>query len=342
MNTHDYFEVAVAEVIQKTPDAISISFDIPLELQGLFSYQSGQFVTLRVSVAGKIRHRCYSLCSAPGLDARPTIAIKRVDGGLVSNMLCSDVAAGTRLSVQPPAGHFVPPRFDGDFVLAAGGSGITPILSIIKSALAHGSGKIFLIYANRDEKSVIFSDDIIQLMNAHPDRFTAYHWLESVQGLPATVNLAALLSGWSDAQMFICGPAPFMEAASRAGEAAGLADDRIHLEKFVSLPDEPDDDDATAASGTAMASELTVSLDGKEHRVQWSAGKKLLDAMLDAGLDAPYSCKVGGCSACMCRVLEGCVTMGESLILSQQERDEGWTLACQAVAASPTVHIEIL
>lgn len=343
MNKHDYFEIPVIEVIQQTDDSVSIAFDIPAELSDLFKYRPGQFVTLRISSEGKFRHRCYSLCSAPGIDALPAIAVKRVEGGLISNHICSTVKPGQTLLVQPPAGQFVlPDNIDGNFVLAAGGSGITPILSILKFILASNKGRILLIYANRDEKSVIFSKEIRELLTAHPDRLTVCHWLESMQGLPSARHLAELMRGWSEAQLFICGPAPFMTATTQAGKSVGIAHGDIHTEKFVSLPDEdgnvvPID----VLGGNSTPTALIVSIDGEERAIDWQPGQKLLDTMLEAGLDAPYSCRVGGCSACMCRVVEGKVATSNNLILTDEEVAEGWVLACQAIAVSAKVHVEI-
>ncbi|MCZ4344064.1 FAD-binding oxidoreductase [Sphingomonadaceae bacterium G21617-S1] len=156
MHSHGYYEIPVANVIDETDSAISIELDIPAELESTFHYRPGQFLTVRLAIQGKYRHRCYSLCTASGVDKKPKITVKRVEGGLVSNQICSNLSAGEKILLQPPAGHFGPKSLDGDFLLFAGGSGITPILSIIKAALAHGSGKIGLIYANQNERSVIF------------------------------------------------------------------------------------------------------------------------------------------------------------------------------------------
>lgn len=342
MHSHDYFQIPIAEVVQETDSAVSLILDVPAALADTFQYKPGQFLTLRVPIDGKMRQRCYSLASAPGIDARHKVAIKRVDGGLVSNHVCSSLKAGDLIEVQPPAGLFVPHSLDTDFLLFAGGSGVTPVLSILKAALSHGRGHVTLLYANRDEQSVIFKNEIAALSAAHPERLTVLHWLESLQGLPTVAQIAGLVRPWAGAESFICGPEPFMNGVSSALHSLGVDEARIHLERFVSLPDEDVAEAAAAAMAeTSVDSQLTVSIDGGEHQLAWSHNAKMLDAMIEAGIDAPYSCRVGGCSACMCKVLSGKVRMAANLVLDDNEIAEGWVLACQAFPETDQVSIEI-
>lgn len=343
MHNHDYFGIPVKDVVQETDSAISLVFDVPGALAEIFRYRPGQFLTLRVLLDGKYRHRCYSLASAPELDAHHKVTIKRVDQGLVSNELCSNVSVGQVLQVQPPAGAFGPAELDQDFLLLAGGSGITPVLSILKAAIAAGKGHIALIYANRDEASVIFRDELNALSRKHPERLTIIHWLETVQGLPTNDRLAGILKPFAARDAFICGPAPFMDSAVDALGAIGLPRDRIHLERFVSLPDEEPDELRPAGQPleeSQAVTRLTVRLDGAEHEIDWSPQQKMLDAIIAAGIDAPYSCRVGGCSACMCRVTQGEVTMATNLVLDERDLSEGWVLACQGQTRSAEVHCE--
>ncbi|MGE0776513.1 MAG: 2Fe-2S iron-sulfur cluster-binding protein [Sphingomonadaceae bacterium] len=342
MHSHEYFQIPIAEVVQETDSAVSLILDVPSSLADTFQYKPGQFLTLRVPIDGKMRQRCYSLASAPGIDTRHKIAIKRVEGGMVSNHVCSSLKAGDLVEVQPPAGLFVPASLDTDFLLFAGGSGITPVLSILKAALSHGRGHVTLLYANRDEQSVIFRNEIAALSTAHPERLTVLHWLESLQGLPTVAQIAGLVRPWSNAQAFICGPEPFMAGVSSALQALGVDDKCVHLERFVSLPDEDVADAAVAAMAEqSVDSELKVSIDGGEHVIAWSRNVKMLDAMLEAGIDAPYSCRVGGCSACMCKVLSGRVRMAANLVLDDNEIAEGWVLGCQSFPETDHVSIEI-
>jgi 3-ketosteroid 9alpha-monooxygenase subunit B len=339
MHSHAFFTVPVSDVVAETRDAVSLVLDVPEDLQETFRYAPGQFLTVRLAIGGKFRHRCYSLSSAPGRGEKHKITIKRVEGGLVSNQLCAEVRAGATILVQPPAGHFVPATLDTDLLLFGAGSGITPVLSILKTALAEGTGRITLFYANRDEQSVIFRDELAQLSATWPERLTVLHWLETVQGLPSAAQIAPLVRPWADAEVFICGPEPFMIGVTSALGSLGVADTRIHLERFVSLPDEDTAVAEPVAAGPAASVEVLI--DGETHRLDWPRSTKLLDVMLSAGLDAPYSCRVGGCSACMCRVRAGKVHMATNLVLDERDLSEGWVLACQALPDTDDVGIEI-
>ena len=183
-------------------------------------YAPGQFLTLRVPSdrTGSVA-RCYSLCSSPFTDDALTVTVKRTADGYASNWLCDHAQAGMRIHVLAPSGNFVPKTLDDDFLLLAAGSGITPIMSICKSALSEGSGQVTLLYANRDERSVIFADALRELAAKYPDRLTVVHWLESLQGLPSATALAKLAAPFTDRPAFICGPGPFMDASRQALEA---------------------------------------------------------------------------------------------------------------------------
>ena len=337
MHDHDFHPVTVVEVREETSDAVSIALDVPEPLRAAFAYQPGQFLTVRRTVDGKMRLRCYSLCSSPAVDEPLRIAVKRVAAGLVSNALCAELRPGDLLEVQPPAGHFTPRTLEGDLLLFAGGSGITPILSILRTALLAGIGRVVLVYANRDERSVIFGDRLVALAAQHPARLTVLHWLESVQGLPSAAALAALVQPWQQTESYICGPAPFMDVVTKALASLGVPTERVHLERFVSLPDEAPP--PPVATGPSAA--LDGVIDGQRTTLEWRRGEKMLDTMLAAGIDAPYSCRVGGCSACMCRVTAGEVRMAANQVLSPGEIADGWVLACQSYPVSDAVSVEI-
>lgn len=338
MHDHDFHSLTILDVVPETPDSVSIALDVPVSLRTIFAYTSGQFLTVRRLVEGKMRLRCYSLCSSPHDDALLRIAVKRVPGGLVSSALCAELRPGDVLEVQPPAGMFTPASLQADFLLFAGGSGITPILSILKAALGRGSGRIALIYANRDETAVIFRDTLNALVTAHSERLVVLHWIESVQGLPDAAKLAALARPWCAAESFICGPEPFMNAVGDALAGLGVPDERVHFERFLSLPDEPPPP-PLVNDGPEVA--LNVLIDYERHALQWSRNETLLATMLAAGLDPPYSCRVGGCSACMCRVTQGDVTMAANQVLDASEIGHGWVLACQSYPASDAVSVEV-
>ncbi len=335
----DVVSVRVAEVIRETADAYS------LVLEGGFSYRPGQFLTVRIpdgdgsagdGSAGVAR--CYSLCSSPDVGDRPQITVKRIADGHGSNWICDHVTAGTTLDVLPPAGTFTPRSFDHDMLLFAGGSGITPVMSIIKSTLARGTGKLVLLYANRDESSVIFASTLRQLATEHPERLVVVHWLESVQGLPSVTALRTLATPFVEYDAFVCGPGPFMDAVTHALRSLGVPRPRIFIEHFVSLADNPFDTPVAAAPSGETAT-VSGDLDGQAFTLEWPTNRKLLDVMLDAGLDAPYSCRQGVCSACACRLLDGEVKMLNNEVLEEEDLADGYILACQSLPLTDTARI---
>jgi 3-ketosteroid 9alpha-monooxygenase subunit B len=341
-----YQALRVSAVIEETHDAKSFVFEVPAELAQDFRYRPGQFLTLRLPVAGRHVPRCYSMSSAPAVDSAPRVTVKRVHQGRGSNWLCDRLKVGDSVEVMTPAGVFTPRSLDGDFLLLGGGSGITPVFSILRSALLQGRGRIALLYANRDERSVIFRDELQALAAAHPARLQVIHWLDSVQGVPSVAQLAELAKPFRAAQAFICGPAPFMDAALSALQAIEMAPEQIHVERFVSLPDEEDAAalNATAATAAPAASvdeaELEISLDGAVHKIHCGGGQTLLDAALAAGLKAPHSCQAGLCASCMCQVVEGSVHLRHNEVLDKKDLAKSWTLACQAVPTSLRLRIK--
>lgn len=334
----NYIALRVAQVIEETADARSLVFEVPLSLAEAFRYRPGQFLTLRVPHGDGWLPRCYSLSSTPLLDEPLRVTIKRVADGRASNWLCGQLRAGDSLEVMPPAGVFVPKRFDSDLLLFGGGSGITPVLSILRSALLAGTGRILLIYANRDEASVIFRDELRKLASAHPARLQVVHWLDSIQGIPSAEQLAELARPFVRAEAFICGPGPFMDTAVSALKALGMPGPSIHVERFVSLPGEGEIQ-PLAASAAASAAAVTVELDGEHHQLECEAGETLLAAMERAGLKPPSACRVGGCASCMCTLEKGQVELLVNDALDASELDEGWILTCQAVPTSDQLHI---
>jgi 3-ketosteroid 9alpha-monooxygenase subunit B len=335
-------ELQVADVVKETDDARSLVFtvpegaDIPAEK---LRYAPGQFLTLRVpSDRTGCVARCYSLCSSPHTGDPLTVTVKRTDGGYASHWLCDNAHVGMRIHALAPSGNFVPKTLDTDFLLLAAGSGITPMMSICKSALAEGSGKVVMIYANRDENSVIFGGALRELAAKYPDRLSVVHWLESVQGLPSVAALSTLAAPYAGHDAYICGPGPFMAAAEQAMKSAGA--DRIHIEVFKSLESDPfatvviEEDDSDEGPATAV-----VTLDGTTHEVRWPRNAKLLDVLLDTGLDAPFSCREGHCGACAVLKKSGDVEMEVNDVLEQQDLDEGLILGCQARPRSDSVEV---
>ncbi len=347
------YSARVVEVIPETDDAHSVVLEVAEA--DTFTYKPGQFLTVAVPSdrTGTVA-RCYSLSSAPHETDLLKITVKRTVEGYGSNWICDNIEQGHELRVLPPSGIFTPADLDADFLLFAGGSGITPVISIAKSALALGSGKVVLLYANRDERSVIFAGELTELAEKHPDRFVVVHWLESVQGLPTPEHMRAFAEHFASHDAFVCGPGPFMSGVVQALKELGFPRERRHQEKFVSLGGNPfgdqvedttaeageDDEPAAEATGRTTPATLVGSLDGQAFEFDdWPADRPILDHLLDKGLQAPYSCREGQCSACACRILEGEVRMLHNEVLDEEDLADGIRLACQSLPVTDSVKI---
>ena len=354
------YVLPVAEVVRETDDAVSVVFDVPDEYADAFAHAPGQFLTLGIpSDRTGLVARCYSINNPPGEPLQVTV--KRTDGGYASHWINDNLSAGDAVRVLPPSGIFTPKSLDDDLLLFAGGSGITPVMSITRTALRDGTGQVVLFYANRDEESVIFASRLRDLAADHPDRLLVVHWLETVQGLPTQEQLRAFASRFASYTAFVCGPAPFMKATTDALKELDFPRARRHQEKFVSLGGNPfgDVEEVAAASATladaddpsdygedtalpAVAGPIAVEveLDGEQHSFDdWMGDKPLLEFLEEKGLDAPFSCRQGQCSACACLVLEGEVTLRHNEVLDDEDLAEGIRLACQSLPASEKLRI---
>lgn len=336
-------EVKVLDVIRETADAMSLVFDIPEDLTERFRYAPGQFVTLRVPSerTGSVA-RCYSLCTSPYRDEHPAVTVKRTAGGYASNWICDNIAPGAVVMLLEPAGTFVPRSLADDVLLCAAGSGITPIVSIAKSVLTAGSGHVALLYANRDRESTIFADQLDLLAAKYRDRFAIEHWFEDQRGLPTREPLAHLVAAYRGRDSYLCGPTGFTEVARQALADLYVPRDRIRLEEYRSLADNPFEDRATPPQSAVPRSgqpTLEVEIDGDTRILDWPRDTVLLDVLLDNGIDAPYVCRESACGTCVCTVREGRtrMLMNESLI--DDELAQGLTLACQTLPQSDRVHI---
>ncbi|MFJ6095687.1 2Fe-2S iron-sulfur cluster-binding protein [Williamsia muralis] len=335
--------VRVLEVIDETADARSIVVNPRFEDGAEFEYAPGQFLTVRVPDAGTGSARCYSLASSPHADDHVKFTVKRVLGGHGSNWICDTVGVGDELEVLPPGGTFGPRSLAEPAVLVAGGSGITPVISIAKSLLFAGSADVFVLYANRDEKSVIFAAELRALTERFATRLTVVHMLESVQGYPSREGLSTLLRPFSDRNVYVCGPTPLMDLTVDVCRQLGFAHNHVHTERFLSLhgnPFDPVESSDTGVVAGEVACTVEVELDGEHHSVEWNARQTLLDALLAAGLDAPYSCREGACSACVCVLRSGEVIMAHNEVLAEEDVAEGYILACQAEPVSAAIEIE--
>lgn len=335
--------VTVSEVVDESHDARSLVLTVPDEHRDRFAYRPGQFLTLRVpsDLTGAVA-RCYSLASSPHTDESPKVTIKRTEGGYGSNWLCDNISSGDTIEVLPPSGVFTPTSLDGDFLLWAAGSGITPVMSILKSVLVAGTGRVILCYANRDEKSVIFAAELREFAARYAGRITVLHWLESIQGLPTHAQLSAFASMFSGYESFICGPAPYMAVVREALTEAGVPRDRIHQEVFQSLTGDPfaEVTAETLVVDDTDAAEAEIQLDGQVHTLRWPRGRNLVETMLAAGIAVPYSCREGHCGSCAATTIEGEVAMGNAEILEDDDIADGLFLACQACPRSHKLKIE--
>jgi 3-ketosteroid 9alpha-monooxygenase subunit B len=333
-----FHQLKVAAVIDETPEACSLVFDVPPGLEAAFDYQPGQFLTLRIPSdrEGSVA-RCYSLCSSPLTGDPLTVTVKQTPDGYASRWIAENVRPGTVLDVLPPAGMFVPSSLDDDFLLLAAGSGITPVMSILKSVLAAGRGRVVLVYANRDERSVIFGLALKKLAVAAGSRLVVVHWLDVLQGLPTAEQLVPLVRPFSAYRIFASGPDPFLSVVKAAASAVGLPQRGVRVERFLSLQHNPFDAPEPVAGG--IAATLEVTLDGASRSLTWPAGTRMLDVLIDAGLDPPFSCREGICGACACQLTCGKVDMASNEVLEDADIADGLVLACQSVALTPDVSV---
>jgi ferredoxin-NADP reductase len=334
----------VARVVQETHDTKSFVFDVPADLQEAFAYQAGQFCTFRVPFGDEDLMRCYSMSSSPHTDTEFTTTVKRVPGGRVSNWMLDEVAEGDVLMLTRPAGVFTLGSRRVPIVAFSGGSGITPVFSVIKSALATTDRPVRLLYANRDRDSVIFRAELDALSDAHPDRFQVVHHLDTEHGFVHSNGAAEFVGIDLDADFYICGPGPFMDVVEDALAQVAIPPEQVFIERFAfagaaARLDEPPGTPATATAGEAGAETVVIVLDGKEHAVHYQPGETFLETARRAGLRAPFSCEAGSCATCMAFLREGTATMRVNNALTPEEVEEGWVLTCQGFPASPAVTV---
>lgn len=328
---HAFHPLRIRRVVAETADASSYVLEVPEALAPTFRYDAGQYCTFRVRVDGEDLLRCYSMSSAPAVDGELTVTVKRVPDGRVSNWMNDHLAAGDEIEVNQPAGRFCLSPEGGDLVAFAAGSGITPVFSLLKEALATGDRRIRLLYANRDRASTIFADELDDLVAGSGGRLEVVHHLDVESGFvdAATVERFGPVG---DAEVYLCGPTPFMDVVEGALLAAGVSAERIHVERFaVDEPGEvPDGTDGCL---------ITVTAGGRTETGEHHPGTTLLQTARQLGLSAPSSCEQGNCATCMARLEEGTVTMRVNDALTDDEVAEGWVLTCQSVPTSPTVRV---
>jgi ferredoxin-NADP reductase len=331
--TDGYAPLRVKRVVQETSDAVSLVLDVPEHCSARYRYRAGQFLTLRVTVDGQDLRRCYSMSSAP-VEDELQITVKRDPGGVVSNWLNDTVAEGVEIHAAPPEGRFCLRDTADEIVAFAGGSGITPIMSLVRMALAKSSRRIRLFYANRNRESVIFADALERLANDHADRLMVTHHLDDDSGVVTASAVESFLAGAGAADHYICGPGPFMDTVEAAVLEAGVARERVHLERFSVEPIPAD-----VAGSSGQTEEVVIELDRKTTTAGYRAGNTLLQTARMAGLRAPSSCETGSCGTCMARIVSGSARMLNNDALDDDEVAEGWVLTCQSLPTSRSVHV---
>lgn len=326
-----FHRLRVGRVVPETVDARSFVLEVPDVLGQDFAYRAGQFCTFRFEVDGRTLFRCYSMSSSPEVDGELQVTVKRVPGGAVSNWMIDNLGPGATVEVTPPAGVFCLSDGPGDVVAYAGGSGITPVFSVVKTALATTTRRVRVLYANRDPESVIFHEDLDRLAASHPGRLEVVHHLDTHQGLVTVEEAGGFAGEVARAEYFLCGPQPFMDLVAAALDRRGVAPEAVHLERFDPLvPVETEKVPDDAATGV----EVTIRLDGSTKVATHRPGTTLLQTARQAGLSPPYSCEAGNCATCMAKLVEGRATMRANNALTEEEVAEGWVLTCQAVPAS--------
>ncbi|HUR76970.1 MAG TPA: ferredoxin--NADP reductase [Acidimicrobiales bacterium] len=329
MRDHGFHRVRVTRVVAETADASSFVLDAP------FVYEAGQFCTFRVVIDGVTQLRSYSMSSAPGVDDEFQVTVKRVPGGPVSNWLLDNVQAGTEVELTYPAGVFRLTAGHADLVAFAGGSGITPVHSLLKSALADTSRGVRLLYANRDADSTIFAAELAALEAKFGERLAVTHRYDAEHGFVDAEAVTAFVGADNGADFYICGPGPYMDIVEGALLALGAPAERIHVERFTPAAPEP----AAAIETDPAAAQVTVELGGKRATGAHHRGTTLLQMARQLGMSPPYSCESGSCATCMARLVDGTVKMQVNNALTDDEVTEGWVLTCQSVPTSATVHV---
>lgn len=351
-----FHPLTIAEVRQETADAVSIRFDVPDALKPLFTFKPGQHLTLRAELAGQDVRRNYSVCVAPQ-EGELRVAIKRVAGGLFSGFANGGLTPGMVMEVMPPHGAFTW-TFDVDasnqYVGFAGGSGITPVLSLLKSALlAEPRSHFTLLYGNRDTASIIFLEELAGLKDRFMDRFSILHVLEDEEeevelfnGRLDRAKCAELLDRVVPvadiAAFFVCGPGPMMDAVEQSLLERGVARDKVLLERFTAgRPDAAQAAATAARAAEAAGAKVTLVLDGRRRAISFDpALGNILENARAAGLPAPYACKAGVCATCRGKLVSGKVEMGAQYGLTPAEVEAGYILTCQSVPVGADVVVD--
>ncbi|MBW2685092.1 MAG: ferredoxin--NADP reductase [Deltaproteobacteria bacterium] len=333
-----FHELRVSAVVRETAECCSFELSVPAELREAYRYKAGQHLTFELPWEDFKITRCYSLSSCADLGEPLKIGVKRVEGGRISNWLNDNLKVGAPIMASVPEGRFVldpETRSSAPLFLFAGGSGITPIIALLKSALAITKRSVTVLYANQDRNSVIYGEELDRLATEHSDRLVVRHHFDSEGGYLAPGEVRALIHHTDIAEFYICGPEPFMELIETTLDEAGVHEELVYIERFVS-PADPDRVEVEAVDVASLEAPDTFSLwlDGRSRTVPYMKGKTLLQCAQAAGLQPTHSCESGYCGSCMANVKAGRVHMRTHEALSDRDIARGVALLCQSVPAS--------
>jgi ring-1,2-phenylacetyl-CoA epoxidase subunit PaaE len=354
MSTPRFHRLAVNDLRRETPDAISMTFSIPQDLAGDYHFLPGQYLTLRTTMDGEEVRRSYSICSGPD-DGELRIAVKKVDGGAFSSWAADELKSGDQLDVMTPTGRFGVAHAPDQarlYVGFAAGSGITPILSIVKGVLGREpQSRFFLFYGNRTAEGMLFREELEELKDRFLQRLSLFHVISGeeqdipilhgrLDGDKVRVLLRSLVPAASVDHVFVCGPMGMSEDIEATCRAIGIADEKIHVERFVSEFGGKPRPKAVVAPGTPPKAVASLIIDGKRREVPVAEGEAILDAALRAGMDLPFACKGGMCSTCRAKLVEGEAQMEVNYSLEPWELKAGFILTCQARPCSDKVVVD--
>lgn len=342
-----FHSLKVTQIEKLTPSAVAVTLLIPKDLAQDFAFEAGQYITIKQTVKGKELRRAYSISSAPTA-AQLTIGIKKVDGGGFSNYANTQLSVGDTLEVMPPEGRFVFKGNGGAKNIAAfaAGSGITPIMSIAKTAMqGHPDNKMVLVYGNKSFEETMFYTELMKMTLEHPNRFFMHLTTSQTREKDAlfgridtaTINYA-LKNKHKDMEFdayYLCGPEPMINLVSETLENNAVDKEKIHFELFTTT--DIKEELPVAADGQTQ---LTVLVDEEEFHITTDRKTLVLDAVLKENIDAPYSCQGGVCSSCIAKVTEGSAEMVKNQILTDAEIADGFILTCQAHATTPTLKVD--
>lgn len=340
----DFRSLEVRHIHRETPSAVSVEFHVPEALQPSYSFKAGQYVTLKTQLNGEEVRRAYSLCAAPK-ENKLRVAIKEVENGTFSTYANRELTEGTVLEVHSPEGNFVytPATHSGAIALFAAGSGITPIFSILKTALEYGN-TVALLYGNKSPEETIFHEELIALAEKHSNFYLKFVYSQArvENALPGRIDSSAvnyvLKNQMKDTDFkhyYICGPEAMIHTVSDTLKSHGIDENSIYFELFTASSETNE-----AAKNVSGKSTITVTVDDEDFTFEMDASETILDAALKQKIDAPYSCQGGICSSCICRITDGKAVMEKNQILTDSEIEEGMILACQAHPTTATIAVD--